>query len=383
MDLSIVRTRDRLKPQREPYWGKVDIGQYLGFRPSVKGGSGTWIARWYDESERRNRFHSLGEFGDRPPGRRFGAALEAARAWFAHVSSGGQPGRATTVKDTCEAYAEKHPEAAARFRRHVYSDPVARIALSKLTARHLHGWRDRLANKPAPVAHRNDGKAKTRPRSASAINRDMTPLRAALNRAYDNREVLSDHAWRVALRPIPGADKRRDIYLTPRQRRKLISALPEHASAFVHGLCALPLRPGALAALTAGAFNPRTSELKIGKDKSGADRKITLPKETAALLRAQRRGKLPAAPLFAQDDGSAWNRHAWRLPINEAVDAEGLPEKTTAYALRHSVITDLIVDGVPVLTVAQLAGTSIAMIERHYGHLLQKQATAALAKLVL
>jgi len=39
--------------------------------------------------------------------------------------------------------------------------------------------------------------------------------------------------------------------------------------------------------------------------------------------------------------------------------------------------------GLPILTVAQLSGTSVAMIERHYGHMVQNDAESALAKLVL
>jgi len=49
--------------------------------------------------------------------------------------------------------------------------------------------------------------------------------------------------------------------------------------------------------------------------------------------------------------------------------------------LRHSVITDLIRARLPALTVAQLSGTSVAMIERHYGHLVRNHAEEALARL--
>jgi len=61
--------------------------------------------------------------------------------------------------------------------------------------------------------------------------------------------------------------------------------------------------------------------------------------------------------------------------------AANLPATTTAYTMRHSVITDLVVGGLDLLTVAQLSGTSVAMIERHYGHLQQDRAAAALAML--
>ncbi len=55
-----------------------------------------------------------------------------------------------------------------------------------------------------------------------------------------------------------------------------------------------------------------------------------------------------------------------------------------AYNLRHSAITDLIaLHRLDTMTVAQLSGTSLAMIEKHYGHLLRDHAADALSKLAL
>lgn len=52
------------------------------------------------------------------------------------------------------------------------------------------------------------------------------------------------------------------------------------------------------------------------------------------------------------------------------------------YALRHHFISKLVSTGIPLLTVAHLAGhKSTAMIERHYGHLAPDQAADALAML--
>lgn len=135
--------------------------------------------------------------------------------------------------------------------------------------------------------------------------------------------------------------------------------------------------------LRVGDFDSRTSTLTVERDKAGNGRAILLPARTAALLKEQTRSKLPAAPLFARADGSAWNRDAWKLPIKNAVHAANLPPGTTAYTLRHSTITDLVAGGLDLLTVAQVSGTSVAMIERHYGHLQRDRAAAALADLAL
>jgi integrase len=93
--------------------------------------------------------------------------------------------------------------------------------------------------------------------------------------------------------------------------------------------------------------------------------------------------KLPAAALFVRANGTRWNRHCWNAPIAVATAEAKLPFGITAYTLRHSVITDLVNGGLPILTVAQISDTSVEMIERHYGHLNREAAEQALAGLAL
>jgi integrase len=76
-----------------------------------------------------------------------------------------------------------------------------------------------------------------------------------------------------------------------------------------------------------------------------------------------------------------WNKEAWKKPIKDAVYAANLPPHTTAYTLRHSTITDLVTSGLPILTIAQISGTSVEMIEKHYGHLRNDAALTALEQL--
>jgi len=126
-----------------------------------------------------------------------------------------------------------------------------------------------------------------------------------------------------------------------------------------------------------------TRALTVGKDKNGNPRQLTMPQMIADFFEAQVKDKLPAASIFARADGAAWNKDAWKYPVKDAVKAARLPGASSAYTLRHSVITDLIRARLPILTVAQLSGTSVAMIEKHYGHLVRDDAEEALAKLAL
>lgn len=367
------------------HWTKIRTGQAIGFR-KTSAEYGTWWARAYDADARRYRFECLGDFGDRPHGERYDQAVKAALAWFATLESGVVAGR-FTVRFACEEHIaairadegdRKADNEEARFKRYVYDDPIARIELAKLRPEQIAAWKRRLQAAPAKGAGGH-----TRKRSPADVNRNMVPLRAALNRALDRRMVASDLAWRVELKPLANADRRRDVYLDRADRKKLLKVAGGEIGPFLRALALLPLRPGALAALTVADFDPRRGTLRIGHDKTGHERRIAIPESTSAFLRECAKGKLPAAPLVGRSDGRHWDKDAWKWPIKDAVLAADLPGAVTAYALRHSVITDLVTGGLDLLTVAQISGTSVAMIERFYGHLQTEHAAKALASLAL
>lgn len=389
--LTTVAARDKLKARREPYWHKLDSGCYLGFRKMAASSTGSWIARYRNAETEERPKKALGEFAELPPGERFGAAKRAAEEWFTHLGRGGAA-KAVTVKAACANYVKHTREAKGeqaasdlqgRFRRWIDDDPIALIDLDKLTRVKVGAWRKALASTRAKVSRDSRDTPLTRPRAPSTVNRDMSALRAALNYAHDMGHVTTDQAWRVALRPIESADGRREVYLDLPQRRKLIDAAPSDVGNFMRALSVVPLRPGALAGLTARHFNAKLGVLAIGKDKAGADRRIKLPQATADWFKGLAKDKLPTAPLLARADGRRWDKDAWKKPIKEAASAAGLSDAVVMYALRHSAITDLVVGGLDLLTVAQLSGTSVAMIERHYGHLREDHAAAALARLAI
>jgi integrase len=384
LDLSKVGERDTLKVQREPHWQRLRAGCFVGFRRSKRDGKGTWIARVYDEDSGKYRLKALGDFGTLPGKEMFAAAKKQAEALAELVESGGEVrAKIETVADACKEYAKTRPEAGQRFKRYVYADPLAKVKLAKLRRRHLAEWRKRLEDAPALVTRNKDAEKIYRKRAPSTVNRDMAVLRAALSKVLAPGAPNSEAAWQEALKAFRNADGQRTLYLDRTQRRKLLEKTDTEAAPFVRALCLLPLRPGALAALTAGDFDKRTSELTIGKDKTGKPRRIQLPAEAAKLLAAQAANKLPAAPLFMRNNGKAWDKSSWKLPVKAAVIAADLPDGTSAYTLRHSTITDLVSAGLPLLTIAQISGTSAEMIERHYGHLASDAAVKALGELAL
>ena len=116
MDLSKVGKREELKAQREPHWQRLRAGCFLGFRPSKRGGKGTWIARAYDEDSGKYRVKSLGDFGTLAGNEMFAAAKKEAERLTELVEAGGHVrAKIETVSDACEEYAKTRPEAGHRF----------------------------------------------------------------------------------------------------------------------------------------------------------------------------------------------------------------------------------------------------------------------------
>lgn len=148
-DLSRIGDRQKLKSKAgdEPHWQRLRQGVYLGYRPSKKKAGGTWFARCYDPDSSRNTRKRLGDYGTLSGHDVFKQAKADAETWAEAVETGGVRARAMeTVKDACEAYLEQKPGsiAAGVFRRHVYSDPIAKVKLDKLRRHHLRAWRKRL-----------------------------------------------------------------------------------------------------------------------------------------------------------------------------------------------------------------------------------------------
>lgn len=383
-DLSKVTEREALKERREPYWQRLRPGCFLGYRRSARGGAGTWIARAYDVDARIYRLKALGSFGEHPSRERFTLAKQASEDFALLVERGGlSDEKLDTVEDACRRFATSRNEAGNRFRLYVYPDPIAKVKLAKLRRSHVASWRARLEATPALVSRNKKGNRVTRPRSPATVNRDMAVLRTALGAVLPLGAPNTESAWQEALKPFKNAVKRRTLYLNRDQRRALVDAVDSEAEPFVRALCLLPLRPGAVAALTVDDFDKRTAELTISKDKAGSRRRIVIPAMAVQLFTTASTDKPPTAPLFTRKNGKAWDKENWKHSIADAARAANLPPNVIAYTLRHSTITDLVMSGLPLLTIAQISGTSAEMIEKHYGHLVSDAAVEALASLAL
>jgi integrase len=99
-----------------------------------------------------------------------------------------------------------------------------------------------------------------------------------------------------------------------------------------------------------------------------------LSTEGAAFFSRMCKGKLPGALIFS-NAGEAWNHNTWGQAMRDTLAAhhakcrsdERLPEGTSAYAFRHTRISELLqIHGIDPLTVAMQTGTSLHQIEKTY-----------------
>lgn len=380
VELQKSSVRKALAPRREPHWGpSLATGQHVGMR-KLEDGTGKWIARYYD-SDTGQVYHALGLVTHDTDGGYF-KAVEGARAWFKQKTDGIKTDEVVTVEDACRRYvAERRAskseacshDAEMRFRRHVYGTKFGRTELAKLRLAKVKDWRDGLRRK-------NGEKL-----SPGAMNRTVTALKAALNLAVSERHVSATVAIEWGdVEPLEGGKGRRDLYLDIKQRRALLKAAKGAVCALIEGAALTGARPGELVKATVSQFDARTKTMKF--DGKTGKRAVILPPAAAALFTRLTAGKAPTDRIFPNDESQPWGHSEWDESVRDAAKAAELPAEphtgVCLYTLRHSWITDALMGGLSTLEVARFVGTSLMMIEKHYGHLVTAS-TKRLAKVVM
>jgi integrase len=181
--------------------------------------------------------------------------------------------------------------------------------------------------------------------------------------------------------PFKGASKRRDLYLDLKQRRALLAAAAGAVRDLIEAAAVTGARAGELVSARRSQFDGRQQSMTLS-GKTGS-RTIPLSPAAVTLFRRLAGAKMPDALLLTRDDGKAWQHSDWDELVRAAAAKADLPATKCLYTLRHSFITQAITDGMSVLETARLVGTSIAMIDRHYGHLALATARERLARLQL
>jgi integrase len=376
-DVPIHRKSERakLKARREPYWGApLATNCHLGFRKTET--SETWTARYKQNGARE--YKRLGRCTDSFD---FREAREAAVKWFADKERGIANDDAT-IETACKAYvtdrrtevseANAH-DAEKRFERCVYGTSFGKIPLAKIRAANIKAWRNGLVEPPS---------SDKRGVSKATANRTLTSLKAALNLAVTSRLVSAAAAveW-ASVKAFADANRRRDLYLDLTQRRALLKTAEGAVRDLIEAAMLTGARAGELTSALRNQLDVRTKSLKL----TGKTGTRTVPLSAAAFKLFERlaKTKLPMANLLVRDDGKKWNHSDWDDLIRDAAEKAELPKGVCLYTLRHSFITTALQGGLAVSDVSHLVGTSAAMIQKYYHHLVDSHVRDQLAGVVM
>jgi len=77
--------------------------------------------------------------------------------------------------------------------------------------------------------------------------------------------------------------------------------------------------------------------------------------------------RLPEAHLLVKDDGTQWGKSHHLRSMRDAIKKAKLPGECVFYSLRHYHISKALLSSMPMQVVAENTGTSVRMIEKHYG----------------
>lgn len=263
-------------------------------------------------------------------------------------------------------------------------------------------------------------------RAHSTIQRSYGALKTLLNHAVQN-EILTDNPLsRVQLEPPTDQERERLIHadrsearrqLTNTEIERLLTGLhlfsnekkQERRRSRKHGKSYLPdfdavtfphwfhpfallalhtgLRPGDLFSLTWQELNLQFKRLikvpeKTRHHPDPAKIVMDLPDDVVSDIAPwwHQQGRPSSGLVFPSPaNGCRMDKKAHIKNWKRVKNLCGLPGELIFYALRHDFISRLVAAGVPLLTVARLAGhKSVEMIEKHYGHLCPASASNAL-----
>lgn len=222
-------------------------------------------------------------------------------------------------------------------------------------------------------------------------------VKAAWNWASKENLIPINPLARYPNPPQPKADVSEATLITEAEVSWFLDkSEPYGARPILEVLYATGARPGELCSATAGDYTRGSKQLRLLNWKNGrktnVSRIITLDKETAATVSKLCKDKQHSAAIFTGPDQAAWTpnrlQKIWRKIRDgnwrsmkgcnfeqlSKEDAAKRQKQTaqrdflTTYDLRHLWISDALRQKIPIATIAKMAGTSIKMIERTYGH---------------
>jgi len=375
--------RERLAVSRRPYWRSISTGCHIGYFRGVR--TGTWIARCLLTGSPGYVQKRLGEADDSldADGEAildFRQAQDKARAWFRLAGrNGGKDLVRYTVGKALDDYLATFTGKSLEKTRHTierHIRPVfGRRVVSELTTSDLRAFQAALAARRSVYRTNRHGFAKERPddgdslrRGRANANRILTPLKAALNRAFNDGKVADDTAWR-RVKPFPKVSVARVRYFTTSEIEALMAAADPWFRSLIQAALFTGARWSELYQMKVRDVDVTTGTVHFPETKSGRPRYVHLTDEGIRFFARCCNGKILSEILFRNHLGLPLGPSHQVRPMAEACRKAGV-DPAGFHILRHTYGSTLAMAAVPLAVIAESLGHADERITRkHYAHL--------------
>lgn len=375
-------TRDRLKPRHHPYWRTISRGRHLGYYKGKHGGS--WIARCRSPKDGRYLTKALGNADDsfHPDGVEilsWKEALQLALPWFELAGTGGKRAERYTVSNALDDYLHTFTGKSLEKTRHTIERHIrpalGRRRVCELTTAELRKFHADLATRRSVYRANRNGVAKPRPADGDSIrrgkanaNRILTPLKAALNRAFNDGLVPDDSAWR-RVKPFPRVSVARIRYFTNAEVQALLAAAEPWFRSIMQAALFTGARWSELYRMKVRDVDSRSGTVVFPETKGGRPRHVHLSIEGVRFFTSRCAGKSLGDLLFLNAHGRPLGPSHQIRPMAEACLKADV-EPAGFHILRHTFGSTLAMAGVPLAVIAEALGHADERITRkHYAHL--------------
>ena len=378
--LGSPKARSRLKAGRQPHWVTLTTGRdHLGWQRWPDEKAGHWVVR-----RRRDGAYSQETLGAADDAQEADGksvfSYEQARV-RATEEERATPGSITVARaaseylDYLRAQGKDARDAKYAFDAHVLPR-LGRVEVASLTAARLRRW---LADTAAAPARRRTGKGMRQKfktldeeeevrRRRSSANRVLGVLRAMLNFTFREGNAPSDAEWK-RVEKFGDVEAARLRYLSPEEATRLSNACDPDFRPLLQAGLLTGCRYGELCRLEVRDYDSNAGSIHVRKSKSHKPRFVPLNGEAAALFSQICMGRAAGERMFLTASGRAWGKSDQRRPMEEAC-VRARVERITFHGLRHTFISQAVMNGVPLAVVAEVVGhRDLRMISEHYAHL--------------
>jgi integrase len=395
--LQTREARRKLGISPTPHWRSLERGRSLGYRRNASGGA--WIARLYVGAGKYIE-HRLGSADDtlESDGREILSWSEAQRLahdWFARCANEGET-RITsdriTVDQSLNSYLDwykAHRKAHADTKYNIEANirpALGSSEIRRLTKHRIEAWHRDLAALPARIRTRAGAAQKFAPEPGDAdtlrsrkvtANRNLSILKAALNRSHEELRLTISPVWtRVAA--FKNVARPRARFLEHHEAIRLVNACDPAFRLLVQAALLTGARYGELVRLRVEDY--RQGKLLVRDSKANRARWIALAQDGAKFFAQLTAGRSGGELIFLKpsrfenDAGeriSGWGKNHQQEPMRAACEQARI-SSLGFHQLRHTYASLCLMSGMPLIVLSRNLGHSdTRMVERHYGHLLQ------------